>query len=180
MSRSGFKWNVNELLSLQREFELFQWDIDTIAQKHQRTPNAIMYRLAQEGLADYTVLYNGYQANSTTTCDTITLEAVEEEPEPEDTVTLQQTNVCGVDQLATKATKPKTERMDPSPYIVFCIEKRPELRAAHPNATFSEMGMMLGQMWAQQMDDTANAVIAPSIPDVRGSASPLKNSYALC
>ena len=52
--------------------------------------------------------------------------------------------------------KPKTKRA-PSPYIIFCSEKRPELRAAHPNATFGEMGKMLGQMWAQ-MDEKAKAV----------------------
>ena len=55
-----------------------------------------------------------------------------------------------------KADKPKTKRA-PSPYIIFCSEKRPELRAAHPNATFGEMGKMLGQMWAQ-MDEKAKAV----------------------
>jgi hypothetical protein len=55
-----------------------------------------------------------------------------------------------------KADKPKTKRA-PSPYIIFCQEKRPELRAAHPNATFGEMGKMLGQMWAQ-MDEKAKAV----------------------
>ncbi len=56
----------------------------------------------------------------------------------------------------TKADKPKTKRT-PSPYIIFCTEKRPELRAAHPNASFGEMGKMLGQMWAQ-MDEKAKAV----------------------
>ena len=47
-----------------------------------------------------------------------------------------------------KATSvlPKTRRA-PSPYIIFCTKKRPELRAAHPNASFAEMGAMLGQMW---------------------------------
>lgn len=56
-SRSGFKWSVNEVLSLQREFELLNWDIDTIANKHKRTPNAIMHKLEEEGFADYNVLY---------------------------------------------------------------------------------------------------------------------------
>lgn len=60
MSRSGFKWNINEILSLQREFELLGWDIDEIASKHERTPNAIMYKLDQEGFADYNVLYSNY------------------------------------------------------------------------------------------------------------------------
>lgn len=64
-SRNGLKWSVNETLSLQREFELLEWDIDTIAQKHKRTPNAIMYKLDGEGLADYNVLYsNYYELNS--------------------------------------------------------------------------------------------------------------------
>jgi hypothetical protein len=58
--RYGFKWSVNEVLSLQREFELLGWGIDQIAQKHQRTPNAIMYKLDQEGFADYNALYSKY------------------------------------------------------------------------------------------------------------------------
>ena len=59
-TRYGFKWSVNEILSLQREFELLGWSIDEIAQKHKRTPNAIMYKLDQEGFADYNVLYSNY------------------------------------------------------------------------------------------------------------------------
>jgi hypothetical protein len=64
-SRNGFKWTINEILSLQREFELLGWDIDTIAHKHNRTPNAIMHKLNQEGFADYNKLYSNYHnANS--------------------------------------------------------------------------------------------------------------------
>ena len=48
-SRYGNRWTVNEVLSLQREFELLGLSIDEIAQKHKRTPNAIMYKLDQEG-----------------------------------------------------------------------------------------------------------------------------------
>jgi len=59
-TRVGFRWSVNEVLSLQREFELLEWSIDEIAQKHKRTPNAIMFKLDQEGFADYDVLYNHY------------------------------------------------------------------------------------------------------------------------
>lgn len=58
--RAGFKWNINEILSLQREFELLGWDIKEIATKHKRTPEAIMYKLDQEGFADYNVLYSNY------------------------------------------------------------------------------------------------------------------------
>ncbi len=53
--------------------------------------------------------------------------------------------------------RPKKTKRAPSPYIIFCSEKRPELRAAHPHATFGEMGKMLGQMWAQ-MDEKAKKV----------------------
>jgi hypothetical protein len=59
--RTGKRWTVNECLQLQREFELLEMSIDDIAIKHQRTPNAIMHKLDQEGFADYNVLYfNNY------------------------------------------------------------------------------------------------------------------------
>lgn len=59
-TRHNKKWSVNELLALQREYELLDWSIDQIALKHQRTPNAIMHKLDYEGLADYNVLYSNY------------------------------------------------------------------------------------------------------------------------
>lgn len=59
-TRVGFRWSINEILSLQREFELLGWSIDEIAQKHKRTPNAIMFKLDKEGFADYNKLYNNY------------------------------------------------------------------------------------------------------------------------
>jgi len=67
-SRAGFNWSVNEILSLQREFELLGWDINQIADKHKRSPHAIIHRLDQEGFADYNVLYSSYyDLNSTNT-----------------------------------------------------------------------------------------------------------------
>lgn len=56
-ARNGFTWNVNECLQLQREFELLQLSIADIADRHKRTPNAIMSRLDQEGFADYDSLF---------------------------------------------------------------------------------------------------------------------------
>lgn len=35
--RSGNKWSVNELLSLQREYELLEMDVEEISLKHERT-----------------------------------------------------------------------------------------------------------------------------------------------
>ena len=64
--RFGKRWNINECIQLQREFELLELSIDDIAENHQRTPGAIMSRLAYEGFADYNVLYsNYYNLNST-------------------------------------------------------------------------------------------------------------------
>jgi hypothetical protein len=57
---------------------------------------------------------------------------------------------------AAPAEKVKGKRQ-PSPYILFCKEKRPELKAAHPTASFGEMGKMLGQLWSQ-MDEKAKVV----------------------
>ena len=47
-ARNGNKWTVNELLSLQREYELLEWTIQQIAVKHQRTKRAILFRLESE------------------------------------------------------------------------------------------------------------------------------------
>jgi len=58
--RFGKRWSVNECLQLQREFELLQLPIDSIAERHQRTPNAIMFKLDAEDMADYNVLYSNY------------------------------------------------------------------------------------------------------------------------
>ena len=48
--RNGNRWTVNELLSLQREYELLEWNIQKIAIKHQRTERAILFRLESEGI----------------------------------------------------------------------------------------------------------------------------------
>ena len=47
--RCGNKWNINELLSLQREYELLEWNIQDIAFKHKRSISAILYKLEEEG-----------------------------------------------------------------------------------------------------------------------------------
>ena len=47
-TRSGNKWTVNEILSLQREYELLEMDIQEIALKHGRSVEAILYKLDKE------------------------------------------------------------------------------------------------------------------------------------
>ena len=60
------------------------------------------------------------------------------------------------DKATKAAEKPKTKRA-PSPYILFCSEKRPGIKVSHPDATFGETGKILGQMWAA-LDEKAKAV----------------------
>jgi hypothetical protein len=55
-----------------------------------------------------------------------------------------------------KSDKPKVPRA-PSPYILFCNDKRAEIKITHPNATFGETGKILGQLWAA-LDDKSKAV----------------------
>jgi hypothetical protein len=55
--RNGYKWNVNECLRLQREFELLRLTIPEIAALHGRTVKAIMYKLDAEGFASFNDLY---------------------------------------------------------------------------------------------------------------------------
>ena len=65
-NRNGYRWNINECIRLQREFELLELSIDEIADRHKRTPNAIMFKLSSEGFADYNVLYSNYHGLNTT------------------------------------------------------------------------------------------------------------------
>jgi hypothetical protein len=53
-------WTINECINLEREFDFLHLSIDEIAERHQRTPNAIMYKLHHEGIADYNTLYRDY------------------------------------------------------------------------------------------------------------------------
>ena len=42
-------WSVTEILQLQREYELLEWSIQEIAKKHERSVDAILHKLEQEG-----------------------------------------------------------------------------------------------------------------------------------
>jgi TATA-binding protein-associated factor Taf7 len=83
--RFGKPWTINESIRLQREFELLELSIDAIATRHQRTPNAIMFKLDQEGLSNYNLLYtNYYNLNSTTPTTNIPIQSQEVEVDDDD------------------------------------------------------------------------------------------------
>ena len=46
--RNGNRWTINEILTLQREYELLEWSVYKIAEKHQRTVMAILCKLKAE------------------------------------------------------------------------------------------------------------------------------------
>lgn len=60
-SRANNKWTVNELLSLQREYELLGMDIFQIALKHKRSPKAILYKLEDESIINNFNEARGYE-----------------------------------------------------------------------------------------------------------------------
>ena len=47
--RNGNKWTVNEVLALQREYELLEWTIQEISAKHKRSIGSILFKLTAEG-----------------------------------------------------------------------------------------------------------------------------------
>uniref|UniRef100_A0A6C0E3J1 Uncharacterized protein n=1 Tax=viral metagenome TaxID=1070528 RepID=A0A6C0E3J1_9ZZZZ len=51
-NRNGKRWNTNELLQLEREYELLELNVQQIALKHLRTVDSIIYRLESEGIID--------------------------------------------------------------------------------------------------------------------------------
>jgi hypothetical protein len=59
--RHNNKWNVNELLTLQRDYELLEMTITEIAEKHERTIPAILYRLQSEDFIESWYDARGYQ-----------------------------------------------------------------------------------------------------------------------
>lgn len=51
-NRNGYKWSINEILKLQREYELLELSVSEMAKLHQRTDEAIVFKLLAEGFLD--------------------------------------------------------------------------------------------------------------------------------
>ena len=50
--RHNTKWGVNEVLALQREYELLELSVTEIATKHKRSNKSILFKLTQEGFIE--------------------------------------------------------------------------------------------------------------------------------
>ena len=74
--RSGNKWTINEVLALQREYELLEWPVYKIAKKHQRTTMSILCKLQAENFISYFKEARGFDidAYSNTTDELYTLQ----------------------------------------------------------------------------------------------------------
>jgi hypothetical protein len=59
-SRHFLRWNVNEVLRLQREYELLEMSVADIAKLHNRSINAIVCKLVSEGFVDCWENARGY------------------------------------------------------------------------------------------------------------------------
>jgi hypothetical protein len=59
--RENFKWNINEILALQREYELLEMTVQEIALKHERSVDAIAFKLENEGFIDSRKKSRGYR-----------------------------------------------------------------------------------------------------------------------
>ena len=60
-TRHNLHWNINELLRLQREYELLEMNVVDIAKLHDRSVNAIIFRLISEGFASCWEDVRGYE-----------------------------------------------------------------------------------------------------------------------
>jgi hypothetical protein len=99
--RNGNKWTVNEVLALQREYELLEWTIQEISTKHKRSIGSILFKLTAEAfipswndargfnIADYAVSVLCQGAHCDDDCDNdndedYVYEESEDEEEDED------------------------------------------------------------------------------------------------
>ena len=60
-NRANLRWTINEILSLQRQYELLQLPIEEIAILHQRSVKSILYKLQSENFIDsseFTKMFN--------------------------------------------------------------------------------------------------------------------------
>ena len=69
MERRNYKWNINEILRLEREYDLLQLDVNEIAKLHQRSPTAIARKLQCEDIISNYKTARGFM-NSTSDIET--------------------------------------------------------------------------------------------------------------
>ena len=100
MSRHGNKWTVNEILQLQREYELLELSVQEIATLHGRSVKAIQYRLIDEGFVTWEQL-----------------EVIKDEDEDEEPTVSVDDNASEVSRLADRVWSLETSLTDISAMV---------------------------------------------------------------
>ncbi len=73
-----------------------------------------------------------------------------------------------------KAAKTGGKKRAPTPFFVFSAEKRPEVKAAHPDWKVTQVASELGKMWGKLSDEEKASYKGGK--KASGSASPKKKS----
>ena len=84
--RNGNKWTINETLTLQREYELLELTVQEMSIRHQRSENAILYRLESEGFIECWSEVKGFDLDNYKKNVNGDLIVTEDEDEDEDDV----------------------------------------------------------------------------------------------
>ena len=111
--RAGAKWTITECLKLQREFELLKLSVEEIAVLHERSPQAIMYKLDAENFADYNVLV-GQQSQR---CSTVETEEEEDDDSDSDSDYEEEENADAESEVSEEEYD-EEEEQDYDPYNV--------------------------------------------------------------
>ena len=67
-ARSGNKWSIPELITLQREYELLELTVQEISRRHKRSVFAILARLESEGIITVWATARGYMESNIPVC----------------------------------------------------------------------------------------------------------------
>jgi hypothetical protein len=67
-ARSGNKWSIPELITLQREYELLELTVQEISRRHKRSVFAILARLESEGIITVWATARGYMESNIPEC----------------------------------------------------------------------------------------------------------------
>lgn len=105
------KWSVNEVLTLQREYELLELSLDEIATRHKRSTRSILFKLQSEGFIGSWEEARGFNShshsyyNDTVTEDILTPSLSDtSEGEEEKEITNCQSNISNQDNNLTTLT----------------------------------------------------------------------------
>jgi hypothetical protein len=62
--KHGKKWTTQELLRLEREWDLLELSVTEIAELHERTPKSIYYKLIEEDISDEDYINTRFYSNT--------------------------------------------------------------------------------------------------------------------